>query len=150
MVSPDVHVHADSWCSPLTVHDGQGGDDVDQGGCQPPVQCPPPVGVLLFHTHPTHHLTWAGGQHVYLGDTHLVKHLSLPSKSKQLFHRLQRAGVPTLLKILSKPELSTITFMICFIVFKETEPIFQCQTRLPVVQEALVLELDKKKTKEQK
>lgn len=32
-----VHIHTDSWCSPLTVHDSHGGDNIDQGGCQPAV-----------------------------------------------------------------------------------------------------------------
>lgn len=62
-----VHVHTDSRSSPLTVHDGHGGDDVDQGGCQPAVQRPSTVGVLLFHPHPAHHLSWACGQDVHLG-----------------------------------------------------------------------------------
>lgn len=72
----DVHIHADPWRPPLTGHDGQGGDDVDQGGGQPPVEGPPSVGVLRLHTHLTHHFTWAGRQ-----DIHLRKHIVISSTS---------------------------------------------------------------------
>lgn len=62
-----VHVHADPRRSPLRVHDGHGGYDIDQSGCQPAVQRPSPVGVLLLHPHFTHHLAWSGRQDVHLG-----------------------------------------------------------------------------------
>lgn len=66
----NVHIHTDSWRSPLTVHDSQCGDNIDQGGCQAAVECPSPVGVLLFYPHLTHHFAWAGGQDVHLRRVH--------------------------------------------------------------------------------
>lgn len=66
MDSRYVHVHTDSRCSPVTVHDGHGGDDIHQRGCQSAVQRPSPVSVLLFHPHLTHHLPRTGRQNVHL------------------------------------------------------------------------------------
>lgn len=61
-----VHVHADSRCCPLAVHDRHSGDDVDKGRCQASVQRPSPVSVLLCYTHLTHDFTRAGRQNVHL------------------------------------------------------------------------------------
>lgn len=61
-----VHVHADSGCCPLAVHDRYGGDDVHKGRCQATVQGPSPVSVLLRYTHLTHDFTRAGRQNVHL------------------------------------------------------------------------------------
>lgn len=64
-----IHIHADPWSSSLTVHNGHGGDDVHQGSCQPAVQRPTAVCVLLFHPHLAHHLPGACRHKIHLRTT---------------------------------------------------------------------------------
>lgn len=67
--SRNVHIHTDSRCSSLAVHDRHSGDDIDQSCCQSAVQRPYSVSVLLFYPHLTHHLTRGGRQNVHLEET---------------------------------------------------------------------------------
>lgn len=134
-----VHVHTDSRCSPLRVHDRHGGDDIDQGGCQPAVQRPSTVSVLLFYPHLTHHLTGAGRQNVHLRKTRPVNVRYTVAFKRTEIHfntvrKCRRMFIFTFFRTLSKPGLSTIALIICFNEFIDSETIFnankysQCQT----------------------
>lgn len=154
MDSRYVHVHADTRRSPVTVHDRHGGDDIDQGGCQPAVQRPSPVSVLLLNPHLTHHFTWSSRQNVHLRKKKHVRFYLTKQDWVRVSNEVPGARVAsltgvhiqklkmkcgsmclfTLLSTLSKPGLSTMALIICFREFKDRETIFnpttrhQCQT----------------------
>lgn len=125
MDSRYIHIHADPRCPPLTVHDSHCGDDIDQGGCQPAVQRPSPVRVLLFYPHFTHHLTGASRQNIHLKKTQRNTFLTRSSFNLRSVTeiRVKTKNEFTFLSTLSKPGLSTINLITCFKEFNVSEVI---------------------------